>query len=93
MISYKALPSYLVACPTLFMVQAQWGCNPHLQCLFFLHLLALLGAPIEAVVLALAAVAWPRWDWAIPDLMGDGLAPIAVLPSCFFFPSLFDPGN
>ena len=93
MVSYKALPSYPVACPTLFMVQAQWGCNPHLQCPFFLHLLASLGAPIEAMVFALAAVAWPRWDWALPDLVGDGPAPIAVLPSRFFFPSLFDPGK
>ena len=93
MVSCKALPSYPVACPTLFMMQAQWGCNPHLQCLFFLHLLASSGAPIEAMVLALAAVAWPCWDWALPDLVGDGPAPIAVLSLRFFFPSLFDPGN
>ena len=93
MVNYKALPSYPVACPTLFMVQAQWGCNPHLQCLFFLHLLASLGAPIEAMVLALAACTWPRLDWALLDLVGDGPAPITVLPSRFFFPSLLDPGN
>ena len=93
MVSYKTLPSYPVACPTLFMVQAQWGRNPQLQCLFFLHLLASSGAPIETMVLALAASTRPRWDWALSDLVGDGPAPIAVLPSRFFFPSLFDPGN
>ena len=92
MVSYKALPSYPVACPTLFMVQAQRGCNPHLQCLF-LHLLASSGAPIEAMVLALAACTWLRWNWALLDFVGDGPAPITVLPSRFFFPSLFDPGN
>ena len=92
-VSYKALPSYPVACPTLFMVQAQWGRNPQLQCLFFLHLLALSGTPIEAMVLALAASAWPHWDWALPDLVGDGPAPIAVLPPRFFLPSLLDSGD
>ena len=90
MVSYKALPSYPVACPTLFMVQAQWGCNPQLQCLF-LHLLASLGTPIEAMVLALAASTWPHWDWALSDLVGDEPAPIAVLSPRFFLPSLLDP--
>src|ERR1700761_1016602 len=93
-VSNKAVTTYTVACPAFFMVLAQWGRNPILQCLFFKHLLATSGASCKPVhSAATAATLGVALLRAVLHFVTDGPAPKTVLPSCLDSLTCFDPGD